>query len=189
MIPKSLKDIALEAEAFNRMLAEKPFHVQAEIIFVENFELPPEARRMDDFYPLIEARVVRIFRGGEVMQIGDGVSFRLRANFFHPIYGSNEPVFDYKSLRQIKYLELLLDGPHIAKLPRQWYSTPTLDPSCLTVINGPTDNPVFARRLPPEVSSDFAEQLPPVVCSNCNIVLPTGSKFCARCGAKLGTTA
>lgn len=169
-IRKTYEDVAAEVEKFNRMLAEVPFHVQAEVFFVENKELTPETELALGFRfePLIKVRIVRIFRG-EGMRISDEISFRLWASY-HSFYGGESPT-DFRELKETKYFELLLDVSS--------YSESGFKLSCQRKIDEPSDNPIIVKLSPPE-----KRVLAKIMCRRCYAEFPQNSKFCGRCGRR-----
>lgn len=104
------------------------FHAQVEIRSVpENAPTPCSVR--------VEARVVRVFRGGRSLRAGDPVTFSvdvMRAG--DPLPAGGTLWMEYSRLLDAKYLEVFLDGepPHCAA-PRWQYQR----------IEAPTDNPVL----------------------------------------------
>lgn len=172
-----------QVERFNRMLDEKPFHVQAEVFFVEDFD-PKQAENFR-FYPLIKTRIVRIFRG-EGLRIGDEAYFGLWASYLH-ITGGESPL-DYRELKETKYFELLLEEEHIKESCALGY-TPSLDLSCQREIDEPTDNPVIVKLPLPEKVDNSSQNpfqvSPKMWCRYCRAEFPLNSKFCGHCGRKL----
>ena len=183
-IPKTYEDIAAEIDEFNQTIAAKPFHVQAEVFFVEDHGVTSETQLTNEvvFYPLIKARIVRIFRG-ESLQIGDEVSFRLWASN-EEIYGGNTPA-DYRELKETRYFELLLEVEHIDRLFS--YGSKELDLSCKKKIDKPTDNPVLVKLLAQKnenLSYNPTQIVSKMLCRGCGAEFQQNSKFCGRCGMK-----
>lgn len=176
-IQKPYEDVAAEIEEFSRMLVEKPFHVQAEVFFVEDYDT--KLAENFRFYPLIKTRIVRIFRG-EVLRIGGEIDFRLWASH-EQITGGESPA-DYRELQKTKYFELLLEESK--------YRDDELKVLCHRKIDEPTDNPVIVKLPPPpkrveNFSPNPFQVSPKLWCCYCSIGFPLNSKFCGHCGIKL----